>query len=327
MLPDFVILGAQKAGTVFLHRGLAAHPAVFMPPGETRVFEDPEWASFRRETFEASFAAAGPEQTVGMVRPDTLARPECPQRVHRILPEARLIAVLRDPMERAISAYFHLMKYGFLPALPVEEGLTRLLDGRSEGHPKAHEVLDYGFYHEHLERYLALYARERLLVLRFEELVERPAESLGEAFRFLDVDPAPAAAIAATARRENPGNYSLARQRLAQLRSRLLYRTVAGGTKIDFDWDPGPARALAGKALSALDRALAPLLGTRRPRLSPALAGRLRAFYAEDVAATESLLGWDLSTWRTAAGGRTAAHAAAHPSPSPDAGRPAPRAA
>lgn len=105
MLPNFLIIGAQKSATTFLLRCLREHPDVFVPSGEIPFFEDPDYSQGDIESFARLFARGCHKKAVGLKRPNYLHKPECPERIHRHIPSARLIVILRDPIERAISAY------------------------------------------------------------------------------------------------------------------------------------------------------------------------------------------------------------------------------
>ena len=153
MFPTFLIIGAQKSATTFVHKCLREHPDVFMPNGETRFFENPEHLQTDITQFEALFRNVSQEQAIGIKRPDYLAKPECPPRIYQHIPHAKLLVILRNPVERAISAYFHLMNCSFIPIRPAEEGLTKILDGEYKDlYPKSREIIEYGFYYKHLMR-------------------------------------------------------------------------------------------------------------------------------------------------------------------------------
>jgi len=126
----FAIIGAQKSATTFVQRCLQAHPNVFLPSGELAAFEDPDYASFDAEAFDEHFAAGRNVNAIGLKRPNYLHQADVPTRLYRHLPHAKLIVVLRDPIHRAISAYFHQVRHGFAPAKEINTGLLAILDGR-----------------------------------------------------------------------------------------------------------------------------------------------------------------------------------------------------
>ena len=212
MLPHFFVVGAQKAGSTYLLQCLGEHPAVFMPPAEVPFFEDPLYAPERIGDFERHFDAAKPDQVVGVKRPNLLGLPECPYRLARHMPELKLVVTLRDPIERAISGYFHSMKTGLLPVAPLEEGMRQILTGEIAGYPRAPEVLTFGLYNWHLVNYQQHFPAARFFITLLDDIKRDAGAELARAYRFLGVDDGyrPAAAK----RRPMEAIYSLRRLRL-----------------------------------------------------------------------------------------------------------------
>lgn len=300
MLPDFVVIGAQKSGSTFLARRLAEHPDVYIPRAEVRFFEDPEYGEGNPDRLAALFRNAGQVKARGIKRPGYLARPEVAPRIRALLPQARLIAVLRDPVQRAVSGYFHLMRTGFLPIRPLETGLTAILDGAPGEHPRSSEVLDFGFYHRHLSHYLELFDASQLLVILLDDLRAEPERTMHQVYRFIGVDDHdPSGRAGGVEVTRNTGVYSPWRLRMLALANPLRYEYDAGGTR------RRPRRAirtparLAARAIETLDRRLlAPLLERGAPRPDPRLRQRLFELYAQDIDRLESMLGRSLDAWR-----------------------------
>ena len=299
--PDFIIIGAQKAGSTFLQESLAAHPAVFMPRGETPFFEDPEYDPADLSPLARAFPAdPAPSRTLGIKRPNYLGLPEVPQRIARDLPGVRLLAVLRNPVYRAVSAYFHLMRSRLIPVAPIETGLPRVLDGAYDGrYPAARTIVSFGLYARHLARYDRYFPPERLKVVLYEQIKDDPAALLRDAFTFVGVDPA--AEVDRPDRRPMPGMYSIARLRINTTLERPATGYFQGRTRMRRKRDPLSRALHAGTR--ALDTALlARLLPADRPDLSPALHRRLADTFADDVAALSQRLHRDLSGWLEADG-------------------------
>ncbi len=192
--PGFLVIGAQKCGTTWLHRHLAAHPDLWMPDSKELEFfsylphlEAPGPTAYRAGFSDAGDRLAG-EATASYfwtqapspwcVQPDGF-NPDIPGAVRRNLGgDVRLIVCLRDPVERALSAWAHYVVHGELaPSMPFREA------ARYGG------IVDMGFYGRHLVRWLAQFDRERFLILSLErDIVERPAETLAQVFDHLGVD-------------------------------------------------------------------------------------------------------------------------------------------
>jgi hypothetical protein len=296
-LPNFLIIGAQKSASTFIHVCLAEHPEVFMPPNEIPYFEDPDFRETKREEFERLFSGVGGEKAVGIKRPNYLAKPEVPGRIKEMIPEAKLIAVLRNPVQRAVSAYFHYVNNGFIPPAPLERSMTRLLDGEyKKSYPKAEEILEYGLYHKHLERYLSFFDRGRILILFQDEIAKDNLAQLRRAYRFLEIDDSyvprqlndrPQAVV-----------YSIPRLKVLRLRNERLYDYNSERTRLYIREQSRLDRAVC-RTIDRLDRhVLSRVFGNEKPALSEELRRRLHEFYAEDVNGLEELLGVSLERWR-----------------------------
>ena len=189
-LPDFLGLGTQKGGTTTLHRLLGKHPDVFLPACKEVHFFDQNYSSgaaWYREHFQAAQA----DQRCGDITPFYLFHPDVPGRIYQHIPNARLIVLLRDPVERAISQVFHAQRLGFEP-LPIDEALAAEQSRLATGDPysfQKHSYLSRSRYLEQLDRYEALFPREQLLILRSEDLFSTPERIWQELLSFLELKP------------------------------------------------------------------------------------------------------------------------------------------
>lgn len=188
--PDFVIIGAQKSGTTWLRKHLRTHPDVFMPGRELHYFDRPEVYANGPAWYGGQFAEARETQVVGEKTPDYLylpCRADIPEgagRLHALLPDARLIVTLRDPVPRALSTLVHLARTGRLSPLPSADAL--LCGGKQDLLPWP--VIDMGRYHRQLAAYLDLYDRDDVLVLLLEDdIAARPAATLDRIADFLNL--------------------------------------------------------------------------------------------------------------------------------------------
>jgi hypothetical protein len=182
VLPNLIIIGAEKCGTSSLYFYLHQHPEITMSSEkELRFFSSlPRW-ELGVEWYEAQFEGAS-TPVRGEASPQYTNYPRVPgvsQRMHAVIPEARLIYLVRDPIERIVSAYLGAYAAG------REEGpLTRALRPL-EGNPY---VCDSS-YHMQLEQFLRHYPSERILVISGEELARERRATLRAVFGFLGVDP------------------------------------------------------------------------------------------------------------------------------------------
>jgi hypothetical protein len=293
---DFVIVGAQKAGSTHLGACLLDHPEVFLCRDEVPYFENPFYMTTPASELDRVFAKAQPGQRRGIHRPDYLAQSVCAARIKADAPNARILAVLRDPVLRAISAYFWYLQFGLLPFHPAEKGLTQLLDGWSHpNYPHASEVIEYGFYARHLRPYFNAFGPDQVLVLLNDELSD--PQRLITVYGFLGIDCGHTPA--ALTKRSNEGVYDLRRLRVLRARRRFAFSWDA---VTRYTYRPRrlrkPIRFVPNAAIVGLDRVLlAHLFGNDKPNLPEHLIRRLRQRYTEDVTDLAMLLNRDLSSW------------------------------
>jgi hypothetical protein len=195
-LPDFLVIGAQKAGTTALYAYLRWHPGITGPSWKEVSFFDRHWWRGER-WYRGQFPMRVQGRLVGEASPSYLFHPLAPERVRTLLPDVKLIALLRDPVARAYSHYQHEVALGreplsFADAIQAEEERMRGEVERLTADPRAfsrawwdHTYVARGRYAEQLERWLAVFGRDRLLVVRTEDLGENPAETYASVLEFL----------------------------------------------------------------------------------------------------------------------------------------------
>jgi hypothetical protein len=225
-LPGAVILGAQKCGTSSMHNYLAQHPGVIAPQRKEVHYFDVNY-----ERGEAWYRAHfGREREPGLnldSSPYYLFHPAVPRRMHELLPDARLVVLLRDPARRAYSQYWHERDKGredlsfeaAIDAEPARLGRSEemLASGelaRSHEHQR-HSYLARGRYAEQLERWYGIYPRDRVHVVRFEDFVKEPLAGLNGTLAFLGLPPAASVKLEARNTRRYP---PMAEATLARLR-------------------------------------------------------------------------------------------------------------
>ncbi|TCJ16303.1 hypothetical protein EZJ19_05210 [Parasulfuritortus cantonensis] len=211
-LPDFLVIGAQKAGTTSLHKYLRRHPGlVGSKPKELHYFDRDIHAGMTLDAYRRHFV--GPRGRLYFEStPAYLYAPDAAEHIHAGLPEVKLVVMLRDPVKRAYSAWNHYrlqFEQGAVTA-PAETAARhpgdRLYEtffaGRSSfpdfracldlelemierGAGCEPAILRRGLYLPQLERYWRLFGRDRMLVLGFRDLVERPVDTLAGVTRFI----------------------------------------------------------------------------------------------------------------------------------------------
>jgi hypothetical protein len=210
---DLIVIGAQKAGTTSLFEHLRQHPELYLPPGKERpFFSDDEayaagWPSFAADTFAdapeaALWGKATPSYMLGCpVRADGKTPGEqrfesteriIPERIRELFPDVKLVAILRDPVERCVSNYrMHAMGRPSLP--PLDRRIAELL--RPDALENSRRLGTAGFvtrgeYGRILEGYYAVFPRDQIFVCFTRDLEQTPHELMCKLFALVGVDPA-----------------------------------------------------------------------------------------------------------------------------------------
>jgi Sulfotransferase domain len=179
MLPNLVVIGAQKCGTSALHYYLNLHPEIAMSrPKELNFFIKKRNWDLGLEWYESHFEED--RKVRGEASPNYTNFPRfrgVAKKMHRVLPEAKLIYLVRDPIDRMVSAFLHNQRKGrvdgSLADVITEPGATYLRRSR---------------YHKQVKRFARLYPSSSLMIVDQVDLLERRHETLSEVFRFLGVD-------------------------------------------------------------------------------------------------------------------------------------------
>jgi hypothetical protein len=271
--PNFLIIGAAKAGTTSLYHYLGQHPDVYVSPiKEPRYYCDEEQvrdlsAVRSREAYESLFSGARAAQAIGEATSSYLNTVAGLGRMHADLPGVRLIVSLRHPVDRAYSSYLARCVRGVETSTP-EEALR-----------PGHIAFEASLYSERLKRYFRRFPRRHVHVILFDDLVARPQDIVRDVFRFLGVDPA---FDADTTTRHNPALVP---------RFARLNRTLASTLRVARRMAPQP---LLWKGFGVALRR--PLMRAPDP-LPRALRSRLLNRYRDDILATAELVGRDLTHW------------------------------
>jgi hypothetical protein len=203
-LPDFLIIGAPKAGTSALHGALARHPDLHLseikepkyflcgdaPPPSYRGPGDAhsarEWV-WRREEYEALFAPATDGQLCGESTPFYLYDEDAQRRIAAQLPDVRMVAVLRDPIDRAYSNWMHLWADGLEPMADFTEACDAEEARIAAGWAPFWHYRSMGSYGRQLDGLFRRFDPDQVLLMRYRDLVDEPHRTLDRVCRFLGV--------------------------------------------------------------------------------------------------------------------------------------------
>lgn len=296
-LPDFLLIGAPKAGTTALFRALSRHPGIFCSPEkEPRFFaypgQRPRFAcdggpanAARIVTAEAEylrlFAGCGAGLVAGEASTTYLASEAAPRVAARYVPRARLIAILRHPVARAYSQWLHLRQEGHEP-LDFEAAWNAEDEREARGYWPLTRYRYRGYYGRHLEHWLEFFPREQLLVLFYEDWLAQPTETLAAVCRHLGVEPRPSLLVT----REN---HSSRQPRWPWLQHRMVEDNALRR------W---AQRNLPLRVRDAITGLITGVNLKEGPKLDPALRARLALAFHEDLPRVERLTSRDLALWR-----------------------------
>lgn len=202
---NFLIVGAAKSGTTALATILSQHPEVFVArrkeshyllfDGGEPDFAGPGDDAFVRNVvtdrteYEGMFAGAGRARAIGEASVFYMYRHSELDRIAARLPGAKAIAILREPTDRALSAYRHMVRDGREDARNFEEALSLEPRRQGLGWEYIWRYRDVGLYARQIEALFTAFGRDRVLVLRYDDLRDDPEAVLQSTFSFLDVDP------------------------------------------------------------------------------------------------------------------------------------------
>ena len=298
--PDFIIIGAPKAGSTALHAALVQHPDLYLSlPKEPKYFltggrpprgqrgpgdahSAREWL-WRTSDYERLFAPAPPGRLRGESTPFYLWSRDAHRRMAAVIPGVRMIAVVRDPVERAYSNWTHLWADGLEPESDFLRA-CRLEPARvAAGWAPFWRYTELGRYGEQLEDLYAHFPREQVLVLRYRDMVDEPARSLDAVCAFLGVRQGLVAVIP-------PSN--VGRWADDTVRNRGIRRAIRLGAAAGAFAPPAVWRRAERGLLGVLQRGSGP-----RPRIDPAARRELLTGYRDDVSLLERLTGDSYRDW------------------------------
>lgn len=295
---DFVIIGGQKSGSTFIQKVIEEHPQVYVPKGEVTYLEDPDYQQGGLDKLWQLFENQDESKTWGIKRPNLLGCAKCPKRIYRELDNPKLIVILRDPIERAISAYYHYINSGFLPPYPLEKGMKGLLSDKLQSkYPRSKEILNFGFYYQHLNNYFSVFARDRVLVLIYDDLKRNKKEVIRQVYGFLNVDKnfTPIKSMNTTPQKVI---YSLPRQKFLRLGNQYKWSYNVENTRLGNKKQNLFERGIC-YFIKGLDKVvLSKMFNNEKPTISSHLEQELYKIYKEDINNLEGLLNLDLSAWK-----------------------------
>ena len=190
--PDFFIVGAPKAGTSSLYEYLKDVPGIFLSDRKEPNFfsriNSPKNFVLQpirdKQEYLNLFAKAKEEDVIGEASTAYLSNPEAHNLIHEVNPNAKIIIILRDPVERAISSYLMIKKTGKVD-LSFRKELDKAILMYEGNKTSSNLTLRKGFYSENIKKYWNIFGKEQVKILIFEEFIKNPKNTVEDIINFL----------------------------------------------------------------------------------------------------------------------------------------------
>lgn len=296
-LPNFIIIGAAKSGTTSLYYYLKQHPEVFITDlkephffgfeGENLTFKGPgnrpdpinTLAVTNLHDYYDLFKGVTTEKAIGEASPSYLHTPKAADRIKFYSPHAKLIAILRNPVDRAYSAFtgqrLSDIKAGVQGLTDFEEALQREDEFIRDNWCPIYYFKKLGFYYEQLEYYLTQFDREQIHICLTEDLQKNPSQTLQKIYRHIGVD------------ESFVPDFSMKAGTSGLPKNKFLYRLSQQQTLKKF-LKPLLPKGIGKKFENAI---------LERTTMAPETRQELQQLYREDILKLQDLIDRDLSAW------------------------------
>lgn len=282
---DFVIIGAQKSASTWLTKSLGLHSDITLPEVEFPCFEK-EWPMTKSlASLSPLYAQSGDHSLVGIKNNNLLFKPESPSLIYQYNPDIKLIVVLRDPVERAISSYFWHLWVSMMPVLSLNKGMAKVIE---DNNPL---ILEPGYYGKQLKNYLDVFPRKNIHIVKMEDIRTDRLGVIGNALSFLGVEntinPSDTEFIA------KPATYNINRIKWNALRNKHIYKPTQDSYRVLWkgEGERSAYSSFINAVTVAVDRLiLEKILPNEKPVLEAELKKSLSNIYKEDAALLNTLL-------------------------------------
>ncbi|WP_228060787.1 MULTISPECIES: sulfotransferase family protein [unclassified Coleofasciculus] len=299
-MPNFLIIGAAKAGTTALYRYLKQHPQIYMSSlKETQffVFLEEENLNFNAnepflrkyqqikdiESYRNLFKKASQEIAIGEVSPWYIYLPNIPSKIKHYILDVKLIAMLRDPVERAYSNFLHSVRddlepinVDFVQAMELES--KRILKNWS---PRFH-YKQKGFYYVQMKRYFDLFEPEQIRVYIYEDFKKKQISVLQDIYKFLGVDDKFVP--------DNSTKYNDSRIPISRVYNKIMLRANPADSILGSIIPPSLRNKIKNKLININ-------LSDQKPYLPVVVRRKFVEEYREDILKLQDLIQMDLSHW------------------------------
>ncbi|MFC2114784.1 sulfotransferase [Bacteroidota bacterium] len=306
--PNFFIIGAAKAGTTSLYRYLNQHPGIYFSPVKepnffsTDIKPESFKSDYRKQTpilgnkyfkdkplkdvhlsfirnedyYFQLFENVKKETAIGECSTSYLFSTQAAKEIYSFNPDARIISILRNPIERALSHYLMGVRFGYT-SKPFRETIEEDMRAKEKGWGISKLYIELGFYWEQLQRYIDLFNKNNLRFYLTDELTNNPQQLLSDVYHFLEVEDMEI---------QDNGKFNEARIPKYKKLNKILYQT-------------GLDKYLKFLLSDSFTQKIKSSYYTKEelPALNESDKLFLAEIYAEDIRKTESIIGKDLSIW------------------------------
>ncbi len=269
MLPNFLVIGGNRCGTTWIAKNLRLHPEIYMPSKKELHFFDKDFGN-GWDYYESYF----PEEkcrsykAIGEATPAYIYKPDIAQLIKSRMLDVKLIASLRNPIDRAYSQYWNLFA-----TAPSEGHINKRLtfEEKLDFTPS---LIEQGFYDAELRDYFEIFPKENILILIYEETVKNPVAEFKMIYEFLGVDANVVSPILDV--RVNSAASKLGKSRALDLASKAFYRVIK---------------------IPALAKRIDDINARQLPEMNPKTRESLRQKYVSSISNLEQMLNKNLSFW------------------------------
>lgn len=296
-MPNFLIIGAAKSGTTALNDALAQHPQIYICPTKEPNFFALEGSTLNYEassvqtaylahcvtdlaTYRDRFQPHSHQVAIGEASPIYLYDSNAAERIHHYIPDVKLIAILRDPIERAYSNFLHHIRDDlettpdFLEAISLEE--KRISDNWWWGF----HYCQSGFYYQQLRRYFDRFDPSQIQIYLYEDLSKNRLTVLKDLFQFLGVDP------------EFAPDMSIRQNVTGVPKSRGLHEFLSQPHPLKSFFKPLFPEPLRKRIVTKIKNQ-----NLDKPDLMASVREQLSPIFREDISQLQDLIQRDLSAW------------------------------
>lgn len=186
VLPNFLVIGVEKGGTTWLHAQLKKHPEIFLPNTKEIHFFNKynsnfiahDYFKFGLEWYGEFFKDYNGQKAIGEITPMYICDPEAPFRIKQMLPEVKIIAILRNPVDRAYSHYW----------MAKQKNHTKIATFKEAIEQKEPRFIERGLYYKQLKIYYELFDAQQIMVVFSDEVFKNPEYWISKICKFLGVN-------------------------------------------------------------------------------------------------------------------------------------------